>query len=94
METKKFTRLTLENEDRKFTWEVPYSDVASDELLDAMRTLMIGMTFPDSVVLKTMARLSLETLEETNKDAFEKILGSFGYSRDEGFSKDDCEYEC
>ena len=47
----KFTRLTLEQSDKKIVWEVPYEDVGGDDLMEAINTVMIGLTFtPDSVI--------------------------------------------
>ena len=51
-EDNKFTRLTLEQSDKKIVWEVPYEDVdAIDDMLHAIYTIMVGMTFhPDTVI--------------------------------------------
>ena len=50
MDNKKFTRLTVEQSDKKITWEVPYEDVDGELMVDAFKTLLVGMTFnPNSV---------------------------------------------
>ncbi len=50
MEKNKFTRLTVEQSDKKITWEVPYEDVDGELMVDAFKTLLVGMTFsPNSV---------------------------------------------
>lgn len=50
-----FTRLTLEQSDKKIVWEVPYEDVGGDEIMQAINTIMIGMTFSPDTVLDCMA---------------------------------------
>lgn len=54
-EEKKFTRLTLEQDDRTVVWEVPYNDVTGKNMMQAIRTIMIGMTFSDKTVESSMA---------------------------------------
>ena len=50
MEKNKFTRLTVEQSDKKITWEVPYEDVDGELMVDAFKTLLVGMTFnPNSI---------------------------------------------
>ncbi len=51
---KKFTRLTLEQDDRKIVWEVPYDDVTGDDMMQAIRTIMIGMTFCEDTIELSM----------------------------------------
>ena len=51
----KFTRLTLEQDDLKIVWEVPYKDVTGDDMMQAIRTIMIGMSFSDNTVESSMA---------------------------------------
>ena len=52
---KKFTKLTLEQDDLKIVWKVPYEDVTTADMMQAIRTIMIGMTFSDNSVEKGMA---------------------------------------
>ncbi|MBQ3414863.1 MAG: hypothetical protein IJH39_05855 [Clostridia bacterium] len=54
-EDKKFTRLTVEQSNKKIIWEVPYEDVSGDDMMQAINTLMIGMTFHPDTVLYSMA---------------------------------------
>ena len=51
----KFTRLTLEQSDRKLVWEMPYEDVGADELLHAFNTLLIGFTWHQKTIYDVMA---------------------------------------
>ena len=50
----KFTKLTLEQQDRKLTWEVPYEDVSVTEICEALYGILIGMTFAPETVAKGM----------------------------------------
>ena len=53
-EEKKFTRLTLEQNNRKIVWEIPYNDPNGEDMMEAIRTIMIGMTFSDKSVESSM----------------------------------------
>lgn len=64
----RFTRLTIEQTNKKIVWEVPYEDVGGDELMHAINTLMIGMTFSPETVLQSMAGFLEEYGEEINKE--------------------------
>lgn len=44
-EENQLTRLTLECGDRKVSWEMPYTDIGIDDLIDAFYSLCIGITF-------------------------------------------------
>ena len=68
-----FTRLTLEKSDKKFVWEVPYEDVdATDDMMQAIYTVMIGMGFHPDTVLTAMGNFinersdNLKTIEKDN----------------------------
>ena len=50
----KFTRLTLEQRDKKLVWEMPYEDVGADELLHAFNTLLIGFTWHQNTIYNAM----------------------------------------
>ena len=52
----KFTRLTLEQDDLKLSWEVPNKDVSAIEMVEAFHTLMIGMTFVEQTFFDTLAK--------------------------------------
>ena len=55
-EKEKFTRLTLEQSDKKVVWEVPYEDVDGvDDMMQAIYTIMIGMTFGSDTIYSAMA---------------------------------------
>jgi hypothetical protein len=54
MQENKFTRLTLEQSDKKITWEVPYEDATGEDLVQAFYSLMIGMTFLPTTVRQSM----------------------------------------
>lgn len=71
----RFTRLTLEQSDKKIVWEVPYEDVdGTEDMMQAIYTIMIGMTFTPSTVFASMGNFinekskDLEVIEkETNE---------------------------
>lgn len=46
----KLTRLTLECGDRKVSWEMPYTDITIEDLIDAFYSLCIGITFSPRTV--------------------------------------------
>lgn len=50
----KFTRLTLEQSDKKMTWEMPYEDIGADDLLEAFNSLMIGFTWHQKTIYDAM----------------------------------------
>lgn len=50
----KFTRFTAEQNDKKIVWEVPYDDITGDDCMEAIRTLMIGLTFLPTTVIRSM----------------------------------------
>ena len=51
-----FTRLTLEQSDKKIVWEKPYEDVDGvDDMMQAIYTIMIGMTFSSDTIYSAMA---------------------------------------
>jgi hypothetical protein len=54
MQENKFTRLTLEQSDKKITWEVPYEDATGEDLVQAFYSLMIGMTFLPTTIRQSM----------------------------------------
>lgn len=48
---KPFTKLTLEQSNKKIVYEFPFEDVSGDDLVQALYTIMVGMTFtPESVI--------------------------------------------
>ena len=51
----KFTRLTLEQRDKKLVWEMPYEDIGADDLIHALNTLLIGFTFYQNTIYNAMA---------------------------------------
>ena len=65
----KFTRLTLEQGDQKVVWEVPYEDVNGEDMVQALKTVMIGMTFYESSFYNALANY----LEEYAGDQYEVI---------------------
>lgn len=76
-EEQKFTRLTLDQNNLHVVWEVPYDDVTGEEMLQALRTLMIGMTFNDLTIESSMASYLEE--HSDNYDIIEKEDNKFGY---------------
>ena len=49
-----FTRLTLEQNDTKVIYEVPYADVTGDDMIHALKTIMIGMTFNEGSFVQSL----------------------------------------
>lgn len=77
-----FTRLTLEQSDKKLVWEVPYEDVSGDELIEAINTLMIGLTFTPETVIHSMAGF-LEEYGHNLYDVYEHYEGNEGEKDEE-----------
>lgn len=50
----KFTKFTVEQSDKKIVFEVPYEDIDGELCMDAIRCLMIGLTFSPETVLTSM----------------------------------------
>lgn len=75
----KFTRLTIEQSDHKVIWEIPYEDVTGSELIQALKTLMVGITFSESSFESSLAgylnnnTLRYEVLERVENDNDEII---------------------
>jgi hypothetical protein len=56
MEVTEFTKITAEVSGReKITIEFPTQDITVDDLRQAFRTIMVGMTFTDEAVGKMIA---------------------------------------
>ena len=75
-EKSKFTRLTLDQSDLHIEWSVPYEDVSGEDMMQAIRTLMIGMTFSDITVESSMASYLEEHSDQYviyDKDGGEKV---------------------
>jgi len=79
-EDKKFTRLTVEQSNKKIVWEVPYEDVDGEDMMAAINTLMVGMTFHPNTVLHCMA-------------GFLQTYGCDLYDVYEHYDKDETEHE-
>ncbi len=69
MEKNKFTRLTIEQSNLKVVWEVPYEDVSGCDMVDALKTLMVGMTFS----LDSIPDIFADWLKEYAPDKYEII---------------------
>ena len=69
MENKEFTKLTLEQSGLKLTWEVPYEDVNYSDIMNAIKTIMVGMTFFEEQVYDAMANY----LREYASDKYDVI---------------------
>lgn len=52
---KKFTRLTLENDENKFIWETPYNDVSIEDLIHAFFSSLVGMTWLPNTIYDSLA---------------------------------------
>ena len=56
METTEFTKITAEVSDReKITFEIPTQDATVDDICQAFRTIMVGMTFTDETAGEMIA---------------------------------------
>lgn len=60
MNQNKFTKLTLEQPDKKITWEIPHDDISASELCEALYSLMIGFTFAPQTVITGMKNFLAE----------------------------------
>lgn len=94
-EEQRFTRLTLEQNDRKIVWEIPYNDPNGEDMMQAIRTIMIGMAFSNKTVESSMADYLNENSDEY--EVIEKENNKIGYDfetqgLDGGFPSPD-EYE-
>lgn len=67
MENTEFTRITIETSGRKkIAVEFPSEDVTVEELCQAFRTIMVGLTFSD----KTAGDMLADYLEEYYGDVY------------------------
>lgn len=48
------TRLIYENNEDRFIWESPYSDVSMEDILDAFYGILIGSTWQPITILQAM----------------------------------------
>jgi len=56
MNNTEFTRITAEVSDKeKIIYELPYPDVSVDDMCQAFRTIMVGMTFTDATAGEMIA---------------------------------------
>lgn len=69
MENKNFTRLTLEQNNLKITWEVPYDNINGEDMMNAIKTIMIGMSFLDDTIYQAM----FDYVLENRPDVVDKI---------------------
>ena len=54
MDKDKFTRFTVEQSDRKIVWETPFEDISGEDCIQALETLMTGLTFLPTTIRKSM----------------------------------------
>lgn len=71
MEKERFTRLTLEQSDRKIVIERPYEDVNGDDMMQMLETIMVGMTFFPETIYRSMKDRVEELSEIYEKDCEE-----------------------
>lgn len=50
----KFTRFTVEQSDKKIVWETPFEDITGEDCIQALETLMMGLTFLPITIRKAM----------------------------------------
>ena len=65
MDKKNYLRVTAElhddeMEDRVIVWELSKSDVSGEDMLDMLRTIMVGLTFPETVFQHTLCDYVVE----------------------------------
>lgn len=65
----KFTRLTVEQQDCKIVYELSYDDINTEDLLQGLKTLMIGMSFSENTIYKGM----VDFLSDNCADKYEII---------------------
>lgn len=58
----KGTRLTLEIDEKKVIWESPYMDHSVEDILDALRGLMVAHTFVDESFVRCCGALYDENI--------------------------------
>lgn len=63
-EEPKFTRLTLESPNEKIVYELPHEDVSGEDMMQAIATIMFGMTFPVGAIYHSMADYLAEHAED------------------------------
>lgn len=68
-ENEKFTRLTVEQQDCKIIYELSYDDINTEDLLQGLKTLMIGMSFSENTIYKGM----VDFLSDNCADKYEII---------------------
>lgn len=54
MNKDKFTRFTVEQSDKKIVWETPFEDISGEDCIEALETLMTGLTFLPTTIRKSM----------------------------------------
>lgn len=54
MNKDKFTRFTVEQSDKKIVWETPFEDISGEDCIQALETLMTGLTFLPTTIRKSM----------------------------------------
>ena len=67
MNKDKFTRFTVEQSDRKIVWETPFEYISGEDCIQALETLMTGLTF-----LPTTIRKSMQTYIDENPSSNEQ----------------------
>lgn len=71
MDNTNFTRITAEVSGKgKIIYEVPYPDISVDDMCQAFRTIMVGMTFTDETAGETIASY----LEEYYGDKYNVVV--------------------
>lgn len=68
MNRDKFTRFTVEQSDKKIVWEVPYEDISGEDCIQALETLMIGLTFLPITIRKSMQNYIDENTPSNEQD--------------------------
>ena len=63
--SKGITKISVEIEETKTSWEVPYTDCSLSDLFDAFKGLLITHTFNPEIIDKYILECA-DTIKETN----------------------------
>ena len=68
MNKDKFTRFTVEQSDIKIVLETPFEDISGEDCIQALETLMTGLTFLPTTIRKSMQTYIYENPSSNEQD--------------------------
>jgi len=68
MEEKRITKITIENYDKKVSWEVPYNDTNLEDMFDAFIGLLTTITYNYDGIIEFMKEYAEERLPNEYED--------------------------